>query len=82
MHPKVTDVMAAACMAVTDSEWIARLPDTGRMRNGFVVRLVYRNPFNQALRVARGLIIEIRSHAEGLKNALSERTAAITYTFA
>jgi uncharacterized pyridoxal phosphate-dependent enzyme len=75
-------LMAAACMAGTDKERIAQLPDTRGMRDAFVVQRAHRNPFDQAIRVAGGRFVEVDADPGALEAALSERTAAVCYTLA
>lgn len=75
-------LMAAACMAGTDRDKIRRLPDTTGMRHKFVVQRAHRNPFDQALRLAGGEFVEIGADADELKAALTDKMAAVFYTFA
>ncbi|NPV07349.1 MAG: aminotransferase class V-fold PLP-dependent enzyme [Anaerolineae bacterium] len=76
-------LMAAACMAGTDRERIARLPDTAGMRNRFVVQASHRNPFDQALRVSGGGFVQIDADADQLRQAVRRPdVAGVFYTHA
>jgi len=75
-------LMAAACMVGTDKGRISRLPDTGGMRNKFIVQKSHLNPFDQAVRVAGGEFIEIEADVKHLIEALDDEIAAVYYTFA
>ncbi len=76
-------VMAAACMAGSDRERIRQLPDTTGMKNQFVIQRAHRNGFDQAARVAGGMLVEIDSDAGQLAKALEDpQVAGVYYTFA
>ena len=76
-------LMAAACMAGSDRDKIKRLPDTAGMKHGFVVQRAHRQPFDQALRLAGGELVEIGADADELEKALGdEAVAGVFYTFA
>jgi len=75
-------LMAAACMAGVDREKIRQLPDTAGMKDRFVVQRAHRNPFDQALRVAGGVFVDIDADADELARALEDDVAAVYYTFA
>jgi uncharacterized pyridoxal phosphate-dependent enzyme len=75
-------LMAAACMAGSDSEKILRLPDTTGIKRRFVVQRAHRNPFDQALRVAGGEFVEIEADAGALEQALDDAVAGVYYTVA
>ncbi|NPV06826.1 MAG: aminotransferase class V-fold PLP-dependent enzyme [Anaerolineae bacterium] len=73
-------LMAAACMAGSDRAKIAQLPDTTGMRHHFVIQRAHRNPFDQALRQAGGVFVEVGPGAAELDDALGNHVAAVYYT--
>jgi L-seryl-tRNA(Ser) seleniumtransferase len=76
-------LMAAACMAGTDRDKIARLPATADMKNKFIVHRAHRNPFDHAVQVAGGKFVEITAAPYALGAALDDdRAAAVYYTYA
>jgi L-seryl-tRNA(Ser) seleniumtransferase len=75
-------LMAAACMAGSDPEKIARLPDTTGMKRRFVTQRSHRNPFDQALRVAGGEFLEIEADVAELERSLKDDVAAVYHTHA
>lgn len=76
-------LIAAACMAGSDSEKIARLPITSGMKNKFIVQRVHRNAFDHAIHIAGGEFVEINADIESLNKALCRNDiAAVFYTFA
>jgi L-seryl-tRNA(Ser) seleniumtransferase len=75
-------LMAAACMAGTDRNKIARLPDTTGMANRFVVHRAHRNPFDHAVQIAGGKFVEISASASELERALDAGAAAVSYVYA
>ena len=74
---------AAACIAGDDPERIARLPDTGGMRNEIVIQRCDRIQYDQALRMAGAVLVEAGSAdactPEMLEAAIGARTAALIY---
>lgn len=76
-------IAAAACIAGTDPERIARLPDSDGMANEIVVHRAHRINYDQMLRVGGGRLIEIgtpeNTAVSELERAITERTAAIFY---
>src|SRR5205085_7080895 len=52
-------LQAAACIAGTDPAKITRLPDTRGMRNEIVMQRAHRFAYDQAYRVAGGVLVEI-----------------------
>jgi L-seryl-tRNA(Ser) seleniumtransferase len=74
---------AAACIAGEDPERIARLPDTSGMRNEIVIQRCDRIHYDQALRMAGAVLVEVGSAdactPETLEAAISARTAALIY---
>jgi L-seryl-tRNA(Ser) seleniumtransferase len=74
---------AAACLAGSDPERIARLPDTTGMPNEIVIQRCDRIHYDQALRAAGARLVEVGgadacTPAE-LEAALGDRTAALVY---
>jgi len=76
-------LQAAACIAGDDPAKIARLPDTRGMKNEIVLQRAHRFAYDQAYRVAGGVLVEIglarRTQAFELEDAITERTAAVAY---
>ncbi|MBL7201669.1 MAG: hypothetical protein ISS56_16130 [Anaerolineae bacterium] len=76
-------LMAAACMAGADPAKIRRLPDTTGMVHRFVVQRPQRNPFDLAVRLVGGEIVDVDPDAGKLERAIQEDSvAAVFYTFA
>jgi L-seryl-tRNA(Ser) seleniumtransferase len=76
-------LQAAACIAGSDPARITRLPDTAGMRNEIVIQRAHRFAYDQAYRVAGGVLVEIglarRTQPFELEDAIGERTAAVAY---
>jgi D-glucosaminate-6-phosphate ammonia-lyase len=76
-------LQAAACIAGSDPAKITRLPDTRGMRNEIVIQRAHRFAYDQAYRVAGGVLVEIglarRTQPFELEDAISERTAAVAH---
>ena len=76
-------LQAAACIAGTDPAKITRLPDTRGMKNEIVIQRAHRFAYDQAYRVAGGVLVEIglarRTQPFELDDAITERTAAVAY---
>ena len=76
-------LQAAACIAGDDPAQITRLPDTRGMRNEIVIQRAHRFAYDQAYRVAGGVLVEIglarRTQPFELESAITERTAAVAY---
>ena len=76
-------LQAAACIAGTDPAKITRLPDTRGMKNEIVIQRAHRFAYDQAYRVAGGVLVEIglarRTQPFELEDAITERTAAVAY---
>ena len=74
---------AAACIAGSDPERIARLPDSEGMANEIVLHRAHRLNYDQMYRVGGGKLIEIGvPHATEpwqLERAIGPRTAAVAY---
>jgi len=76
-------LQAAACIAGDDPAKITRLPDTTAMKNEIVIQRAHRFAYDQAYRVAGGVLVEIglarRTQPYELDDAITERTAAVAY---
>ncbi len=76
-------LQAAACIAGDDPAKITRLPDTTGMRNEIVIQRAHRFAYDQAYRVAGGVLVDIglarRTAAFELEQAIGDRTAAVAY---
>jgi L-seryl-tRNA(Ser) seleniumtransferase len=76
-------LQAAACMTGDDLARVARLPDTTGMKHEFVIQRAHRFMYDQAFRVAGGVLVEIglgrRTAPYELESALNEKTAAVVY---
>jgi seryl-tRNA(Sec) selenium transferase len=82
---------AAACMAGLDVGRMARLPDTGGMKNEIIMVRSQRNSYDHAIRAAGAAIVEVglpdRHSGAGVRDvesweieeAITDRTAAIFY---
>src|SRR5256884_4409462 len=76
-------LQAAACIAGDDPAKITRLPDTRGMRNEIVIQRAHRFAYDQAYRVAGGVLVEVglarRTQPFELEDAITEKTAAVAY---
>lgn len=76
-------LQAAACIAGDDPAKITRLPDTTDMKSEIVIQRAHRFAYDQAYRVAGGVLVEIglarRTQPFELDAAITERTAAVAY---
>jgi D-glucosaminate-6-phosphate ammonia-lyase len=76
-------LQAAACMTGDDAAKVARLPDTTGMRNEFIIQRAHRFMYDQAFRVAGGVLVEIgigrRTAPYELESAINAQTAAVVY---
>ena len=76
-------LQAAACIAGSDPAKITRLPDTRGLRNEIIIQRAHRFAYDQAYRVAGGVLVEIglarRTQPFELEEAITERTAAVAY---
>jgi len=68
--------VAAACIAGTDPEKIARLPDTTGMPDEVITLRTNRTGFDHAIRMAGARVIPVDSEAD-LRAAMNERTAMV-----
>jgi L-seryl-tRNA(Ser) seleniumtransferase len=76
-------LQAAACMTGDDLANIARLPDTMGMKSEFVIQRAHRFMYDQAFRVAGGVLVEIgigrRTAPYELESVINEKTAGVIY---
>lgn len=76
-------LQAAACIAGDDPAKITRLPETTGMRNEIVIQRAHRFAYDQAYRVAGGVLVDIglarRTAPFELEQAIGDRTAAVAY---
>ena len=70
--------LCAACIAGSDPEKMARLPDSRGMRNEVIIQKGHRNPYDRAFRLAGAEMIEVVTVAD-LRAAISERTAMVAF---
>jgi L-seryl-tRNA(Ser) seleniumtransferase len=76
-------LQAAACIAGDDPAAITRLPDTAGMKNELIIQRVHRFTYDQAFRVAGGVLVEIglgrRTMPYELEAAVTDKAAAVVY---
>jgi L-seryl-tRNA(Ser) seleniumtransferase len=76
-------LQAAAVIAGDDPAKITRLPDTTGMKNELVIQRAHRFAYDQAYRVAGGVLVEIglarRTQTFELDAAITDRTAGVIY---
>ncbi|MBV7332145.1 aminotransferase class V-fold PLP-dependent enzyme [Chloroflexi bacterium TSY] len=74
---------AAACMAGSDPDKIAQLPDTNGMRHEILIQTGHRIAYDQAMRTAGAKLIEITDDGTppiaAMQAAINDKTAAIFY---
>ena len=68
--------ITAACVAGTDPEKMARLPDTRGMKNEVIVQKSHRHTYDHAVRMVGVDLIEVVTLAD-LESAISDRTAML-----
>ncbi|MBT4484747.1 MAG: aminotransferase class V-fold PLP-dependent enzyme [Candidatus Latescibacteria bacterium] len=68
----------AACIAGTDLEKMALLPDTRGMKNEVVVASNHRNTYDRAIWMVGAKRIEVESNKDAMEAAINEKTALIT----
>lgn len=71
--------LTAACMAGTDPEKMAHLPNTAGMKNEVISQKCHRNTYDHAIRLTGAKFVEVVTRAD-LEAAISERTAMIAIT--
>ena len=73
----------AACMAGSDPAKIQQLPDTTGMKHEVIIQKVHRIAYDQAIRLAGAMLVEIDDEGtpptEAMSHAINENTAAIFY---
>src|SRR5436190_19571495 len=76
-------LQAAACIAGDDPAKITRLPDTRGMRNEIVIQRAHRFAYDQAYRVACGVLVDIglarRTYPYEIDDASTDRSAAVVF---
>jgi uncharacterized pyridoxal phosphate-dependent enzyme len=76
-------LQAAACIAGEDPAKITQLPDTTGMKNELIIQRIHRFTYDQALRSAGGVLVEIglgrRTIPYELEAAITDKTAAVVY---
>src|SRR5262249_4983009 len=76
-------LQAAACMTGGDLAKSTRLPDTTRVQKEFIIQRAHRFMYDQAFRVAGGVLVEIgigrRTAPYELESAINAKTAAVVY---
>ncbi len=68
--------ITAACVAGSDPEKMARLPDATGMKNEVIVQSSHRHTYDHAVRMVGVRLIEVTTRAD-MEAALSERTAML-----
>jgi L-seryl-tRNA(Ser) seleniumtransferase len=68
--------ITAACVAGTDPEKMARLPDTTGMKNEVIVQSNHRHTYDHAVRMVGVRLIEVNTRAD-IEAAIGERTAML-----
>ncbi len=68
--------ITAACVAGTDPEKMARLPDTSGMANEVVVQKSHRHVYDHAVRMVGVKLVEVETLAE-MEAAMTDRTAML-----
>lgn len=68
--------VTAACVAGTDPEKMARLPDTTGMKNEVIVQANHRHVYDHAVRMVGVRMVEVKTRAD-LEAAIGERTAML-----
>lgn len=69
--------VTAACVAGTDPDRIARLPDTTGMKNEVVTLRTHRHVYDHAIRMVGISLVETEDDPEHFKSAFNERTAMV-----
>ena len=79
-------LQAAACIAGSDPEKMAQLPDTRGLKNEIIMQRCLRFSYDQGYRVGGGKIVDAGDsdgcRAGELEAAFTDRTAAVAYLFA
>lgn len=69
--------VTAACVAGTDPDRIARLPDASGMKNEVVTLKTHRHVYDHAIRMAGITLVEVGDDPESLRAAFNEHTAMV-----
>ena len=69
--------VTAACVAGTDPDQIARLPDTTGMKNEVVTLKTHRHAYDHAIRMVGITLVEVEDDADSLLAAFNQRTAMV-----
>lgn len=69
--------VTAACVAGTDPDLIARLPNTTGMKNEVITLKTHRHVYDHAIRMVGVALIEVDDAPDSLRAAFSERTAMV-----
>jgi D-glucosaminate-6-phosphate ammonia-lyase len=76
-------LQAAACIAGDDPAKITRLPETTGMKNELIIQRIHRFTYDQAFRIAGGVLVEIglgrRTMPFELEAAITAKTAAVVH---
>ena len=69
--------VTAACVAGTDPDKIARLPDTTGMKNEVITLRTHRHGYDHAIRMVGISLVEVDDEPGSLRAAFNERTAMV-----
>ena len=69
--------VTAACVAGTDPDRIARLPDTTGMKNEVITLRTHRHVYDHAIRMVGITLVEVDDDPDSLRAAFNERTAMV-----
>ncbi len=69
--------VTAACLAGTDPDRIARLPDTSDMKNEVITLKTHRHAYDHAIRMVGITLVEVDDGIEELRSAFNENTAMV-----
>ena len=69
--------VTAACVAGTDPDRIARLPDATGMKNEVITLKTHRHAYDHAIRMVGITLVETGDDADSLRAAFNERTAMV-----
>lgn len=69
--------VTAACVAGTNPDRIARLPDIKGMKNEVITLKTHRHAYDHAIRMVGITLVEVDDDADSLRAAFSERTAMV-----
>ena len=69
--------VTAACVAGTDPDRIARLPDTTGMKNEVITLRTHRHVYDHAIRMVGITLVEVDDDPDSLRSAFNERTAMV-----